>query len=150
MTQNTHSHEKIKLKAVSPEDFNAISSLLHAALVPAISLRHDPANKKMSAMVMRYVWENEEGHEKVPEERVNAGMMVHHVEKVQHKNMDSHPQKKSIYQLHHIAHKPNGLELVFDGGQVMHIDVSQHAVYLYDIDEPWPAHQPETVPQRKG
>jgi hypothetical protein len=136
--------EPLKLLATDGEDLAVMSAILQDALVQVGEMIWQRDQGRFVLVANRFRWEGRPEHDRKGEihERVHSGLCVSHVTAVRRRGFDPrHPT--GLLSLLAIRHQPqdgggHAIDLTFAGGAEILLEVSELAVRLDDIDEPWP------------
>jgi hypothetical protein len=132
-----------KLLATDGEDLAVVSAMLQDALVQVGEMTWQRDQGRFVLVANRFRWEGAPERDRKGEihERVHSGLCVSHVTAVRRRGFDPrHPT--GLLSLLAIRHQPreggHAIDLAFAGGAEILLEVSELAVRLDDIDEPWP------------
>ena len=110
----------LKLIAKDLEDLQVLATHLQDSIIPIMSMGYDPHTKTFRAVANRFCWEHGEmEHEGEPlYHRVHSGVEIHHVTKVQHKNLDRKGETRAYNLLTMHQAEDGSLRFIFSGGAV--------------------------------
>ncbi|MEQ8603516.1 MAG: DUF2948 family protein [Marivibrio sp.] len=142
MTTGAKDTGPLKLVARDLEDLSVISSMVQDAIVPPVDMTYLPDEGTFALALNRFRWET--AGDGPPYQRTHAGLRVGHVTAVRRKGVDPQGDKDRLLDLLAIAYaeadgdKPAAVHLQFADDRAIRLEVSELAVALADLGEPWP------------
>lgn len=136
----------LKILAEDAEDLEILAACLQDALVPVSGLNYDQETKCFHMLTNRFCWECEPDQLNGKEfySRVVSGLVFHHVNSVQKKDLNLHEDHELVNLLTIHNQEEGCLHLVFSGGSEIKLVVDQIRCHLKDLEDPYPtAHKPE-------
>ncbi len=135
----------LKLRAENSEDLTLISTFLQDALVPFISMTHDPKTQVFSLLTHRFRWEkspvSQDGSTLY--ERINALLNIHHVKNFQKKGLKNPHNPNQTLNLLCVTSEDNTIILTFSNNIQVQLSVEKMLVLLGDQNISWPTpHKP--------
>lgn len=132
---------RLKLCARDAEDLLMISALLQDALVPIDHFHWQQQQARCVAFVFRLLKEKvpENGDPAFQAERVKTALVFEHVQAVVTQGIDKHKHRGLVFNLLAVEAKENRVDILFGGGGIFRLSVSDLACFMEDLGEPWPA-----------
>ena len=142
-------HKPLKLKAHDPVDLEVISALLQDAIVPGTNFHYDAPEKTFTLLVNRFCWEDSSerlNHKKVYE-RILCCLQFHHVDNVQHQNLDPKNPDEHYNLLSFEGITSDTVILTFSGNSKIKLIVREISCLVTDLEDMWyttnhPDHNP--------
>ena len=136
--------QRLKLKALSPEDIQVMSSVLQDAAVKVADLAYLPKQHRFAAVLNRYRWEGvDDRRHRRHGERVRAGLHFEGVLRAQFQNVPM-DRADHVMELLAVEAEPGEdgaavLNLVFSGFAAIRLEVECLDGVLEDLSDPWAA-----------
>lgn len=133
----------LRLRAVDADDLAVIAACLQDAILPIADMGFDADAGRFALVANRFRWEGEGN------ERVNAGVVIHHARAVKLKGIDR-ADRAQMLNLLTISYQDGAVLLTCSADCSIRIDAERLEVTLEDIGEPWPSvnrpEHPEVLP----
>jgi hypothetical protein len=165
----------VRLIAKDAEDLAVIAACLQDALVPISEVQYLSDEQRFIMLLNRFRWERHPAGRHEPatgktatadasfhdaddyfdtEQRIHCGLCIDKVVAVRSRNVDL-KQRGRFLSLLTLQIDGQNLNLVFSGGGIIQLTVSELSVYLSDMGEGWPTqwrpdHEREGVSAAKG
>ena len=154
-------NERLKLSARDADDLAVIAACAQDALAPIGEMAFLPAEQRFVLALNRFRWDRldaakltapdgdrppgqrgdatflEAGDKGPAYERVHSALRFDHVTAVRTKSIDLHNRER-ILELLTIQAEPDAVSLVFAGGAVIRLEVTELRCYLEDFSDAWP------------
>jgi len=155
-------NERLKLSARDADDLAVIAACAQDALAPIGEMAFLPAEQRFVLALNRFRWDRldaaklaapdgdrpppgqrgdatflEHGDKGPAYERVHSALRFDHVTAVRTKSIDLHNRER-ILELLTIQAEPGAVSLVFAGGAVIRLEVTELRCYLEDFSDAWP------------
>jgi len=153
---------RLKLSAQDAEDLAVIAACAQDALAPIGEMAYLPAERRFVLALNRFRWDRlsaatlaargsdrlqqrqrgdatflEAGDSGPPYERVHSGLRFENVTAARTRNIDLRNRER-ILELLTIEAEPGAVSLVFAGGPVIRLEVTELRCYLEDFTDAWP------------
>lgn len=135
----TNTQNPIHLRAVDLEDLSVLSSLAQDALVPVSDMVYIAADNQFILALNRFHWERADAAASYT--RGHAGLRFDHVTAVQRRGLERVDPNRilSLLAISYDGHAEGGtVMLTFSEDVAIRLSVSDLAVSLDDLGEPWP------------
>ncbi len=154
--------ERLKLSARDADDLAVIAACVQDALAPIGEIAFLPAERRFVLALNRFRWDRLdaaglavrdggrpppgqrrdatflEGGDKGPAyERVHSGLRFENVAAARTKGIDLRDRER-ILELLTIQSEPSAVSLVFAGGAVIRLEITELCCYLEDFSDAWP------------
>ena len=124
----------IRLRAEDAEDLAIVSACLQDAIVPIGEIGYWPEDLNFVMVVNRFRWEAA-GPVLT---RTHCALTVQGVTTVRRRAIDT-ANRGLILDLLAINPAEGGIDLIFAGGGIIHLEAGRWRCFIEDIGEPWPA-----------
>jgi hypothetical protein len=154
--------ERLKLSARDADDLAVIAACVQDALAPIGEIAFLPTERRFVLALNRFRWDRldaatlaardgdrplaarradatflETGDKGPAYERVHSGLRFENVTAARTKGIDLRDRER-ILELLTIQAEPGGVSLVFAGGSVIRLEVTELRCYLEDFSDAWP------------
>lgn len=164
--------DQMKLIAKDSEDLAVLAACLQDALVPVAEIQYLGSEQRFIMLLNRFRWERQPaGRETLmtssgdasfrdaddyhdTEQRIHAGLCVDKVLSVRSRDIDL-KQRGKFLSLLTLQVEGDKLNLLFSGGGVIQLTISEMSIFLKDMGESWPTqwrpdHDIENIVGSKG